>query len=153
MRYLRGEHVRKFFQAPIANGSSIVIPMYSAAGRCRNFGSPRQRLTAASSQRVVNDPGRCLCAGGSTIVTALIVPKSGGVTSTKVNVVRWLKREGEPVKSGEAIVELETEKVSYELESPAAGVLLKIIAGETTEVPVGDPLGYIGQPGEAIPTS
>ena len=121
--------------------------------RCRNFGSPRQRLTAASSQRVVNDPGRCLCAGGSTIVTALIVPKSGGVTSTKVNVVRWLKREGEPVKSGEAIVELETEKVSYELESPAAGVLLKIIAGETTEVPVGDPLGYIGQPGETIPTS
>ena len=92
-------------------------------------------------------------AGGSTIVTALIVPKSGGVTSTKVNVVRWLKREGEPVKSGEAIVELETEKVSYELESPAAGVLLKIIAGETTEVPVGDPLGYIGQPGEAVPTS
>ena len=52
--------------------------------------------------------------------------------------MRWLKREGEPVKSGEAIVELETEKVSYELESPAAGVLLKIIAGETAEVPVGD---------------
>ena len=67
--------------------------------------------------------------------------------------VRWLKREGESVKTGEAVVELETEKVSYELESPAAGVLLKIIAGETEEVPVGDPLGYIGQPGEAVPPS
>ncbi len=67
--------------------------------------------------------------------------------------VRWLKREGESVKTGEAVVELETEKVSYELESPAAGVLLKIIAGETKEVPVGDPLGYIGQPGEAVPPS
>jgi pyruvate dehydrogenase E2 component (dihydrolipoamide acetyltransferase) len=68
-------------------------------------------------------------------------------------VVRWLKHEGEPVKSGEAIVELETEKISYELESPAAGVLLKIIASETAEVPVGDPLGYIGQPGETVPPS
>jgi len=68
-------------------------------------------------------------------------------------VVRWLKREGESVKTGEAVVELETEKVSYELESPAAGVLLKIIAGETKEVPVGDPLGYIGHPGEAVPPS
>lgn len=57
------------------------------------------------------------------------------------------------MKSGEPIVELETEKVSYELESPAEGVLLKIVAGETTEVPVGDPLCYIGQPGEAMPQS
>jgi pyruvate/2-oxoglutarate dehydrogenase complex dihydrolipoamide acyltransferase (E2) component len=68
-------------------------------------------------------------------------------------VVRWLKHEGDLVKSGEPVVELETEKVSYELESPAAGVLLKIVARETTEVPVGDPLGYIGQPGEAMPQS
>jgi biotin carboxyl carrier protein len=93
-------------------------------------------------------------AGGGTIVTTLIVPKSGGVTSTKVNVVRWLKHEGEPVSPGEAVVELETEKVSYELESPAAGVLLKIVASAgTSEIPVGDPLGYIGQPGEAVPQS
>ena len=49
------------------------------------------------------------------------------------------------------MVELETEKVSYELESPAEGVLLKIIASETTEVPVGDPLGYIGLLNETIP--
>jgi pyruvate/2-oxoglutarate dehydrogenase complex dihydrolipoamide acyltransferase (E2) component len=49
------------------------------------------------------------------------------------------------------VVELETDKISYELESPAEGVLLKIIAGETTEVPVGDPLGYVGLPDEAVP--
>jgi pyruvate/2-oxoglutarate dehydrogenase complex dihydrolipoamide acyltransferase (E2) component len=41
-------------------------------------------------------------------------------------VVRWLKREGETIKRGEAFVELETEKVNYELDSPAEGVLLKI---------------------------
>ena len=88
---------------------------------------------------------------GWIIANPVIVPKSGGVTSTKVNVVRWIKHEGEPVKHGDSLVELETEKISYELESPAEGVLLKIVARENVEVPVGDPLCYIGQPGEPIP--
>ena len=81
----------------------------------------------------------------------MVVPKAGGVTSTKVNVVRWLKHEGDAVQRGESIVELETEKISYELDSPAAGVLLKIVAAEAAEVPVGDPLCHIGDPGEAVP--
>jgi pyruvate/2-oxoglutarate dehydrogenase complex dihydrolipoamide acyltransferase (E2) component len=88
---------------------------------------------------------------GGAIVTTVVVPKSGGVTSTKVYVVRWLKREGEPVREHEPIVELETEKVSYELDSPAPGVVLKIVAPEAVEVPVGDPLCYIGQPNESLP--
>jgi len=73
----------------------------------------------------------------------VIVPKSGGVASTKAIVVRWLKREGDRVQAGDPLVELETEKVSYELESPAAGVLVKILARATAEVPVGDPLCQI----------
>jgi pyruvate/2-oxoglutarate dehydrogenase complex dihydrolipoamide acyltransferase (E2) component len=77
-------------------------------------------------------------------VTTVVVPKSGGVTSTKATVVRWLKHEGDPVKQGDLLVELETEKVSYELESPYEGVLMKILAQETAEVPVGDPLCQIG---------
>lgn len=52
---------------------------------------------------------------------------------------------------GEAVVELETDKVSYELESPVAGVLLKIVAGESVQVPVGGALCHIGQPGDAVP--
>ena len=80
------------------------------------------------------------------ILETVIVPKSGGVTSTKAVVVKWLKHEGDKIKQGEPLVELETEKVSYELESPYAGVLLKILAGETAEVPVGDPLCQIGAP-------
>ena len=54
------------------------------------------------------------------------------------------------MQAGEAVVELETEKVSYELESPIAGVLLKIVAGENAQVPVGGPLCHIGQPGDAV---
>ena len=65
--------------------------------------------------------------------------------------VRWLKKEGSKIKQGEPIVELETDKVNYELDSPAAGVLLKIVAAADAEVPVGDPLACIGQPGEALP--
>ena len=73
------------------------------------------------------------------------VPKSGGMNTTKVNVVRWLKREGEFVKLREPLVELETEKVSYELDSPAEGVLLRIVCPEAAEVPVGEVLCHIGQ--------
>lgn len=73
-------------------------------------------------------------------MTTVIVPKSGGVTSTKAVVVRWLKREGDRVKAGDALVELETEKVSYELESPFSGILVRLLARETAEVPVGEPL-------------
>jgi pyruvate/2-oxoglutarate dehydrogenase complex dihydrolipoamide acyltransferase (E2) component len=78
-------------------------------------------------------------------VTTVIVPKAGGVATTKANVVRWLKREGEPVKRGEPLVELSTDKISYELDSPSDGVLLKILAAETVDVPVGDPLCEIGE--------
>jgi pyruvate/2-oxoglutarate dehydrogenase complex dihydrolipoamide acyltransferase (E2) component len=84
-------------------------------------------------------------------LTTVVVPKSGGVTSTKAIVSRWLKKEGDKIKLGDPLVELETEKISYELESPYAGVLLKILAQETAEVPVGDPLCQIGEPGDREP--
>ena len=75
------------------------------------------------------------------------------MNTTKVNVVRWLKQEGDRLTRGEPVVELETEKVNYELDSPVEGVLLKIIAPETAEVPVGDPLCHIGQLEDAPPES
>lgn len=75
----------------------------------------------------------------------VIVPKSGGVTSTKAVVARWLKREGDRVNAGEPLVELETEKVSYELEAPFSGILTRRMAPEAAEVPVGDPLCEIAK--------
>ena len=80
----------------------------------------------------------------------LKVPKTGGIPTTKASVLRWLKREGDPVQAGEAVVELETEKVSYELESPTTGTLLKILAEESSQVPVGGQLCQIGQPGDSV---
>lgn len=90
---------------------------------------------------------------GFAILTNLVVPKTGGMNTTKVNIVKWLKNEGDALKQGEPVVELETEKVSYELDAPVEGVLLKIMARERAEVEVGGLLGYIGKPGDAIPTS
>ncbi len=79
------------------------------------------------------------------------MPKTGGLSTTKVTVVRWLKQEGDQVEKGEPLVELMTEKVTYTLDAPQAGILLKIVAPEDAEVSVGDPLGYIGLAGEEAP--
>ena len=80
-----------------------------------------------------------------------MVPKTGGMNTTKVTVVRWIKNEGDAFKQGDPIVELETEKVSYELDAPEAGVLLKIMVREAAELDVGGTLGYIGKAGDKVP--
>ncbi len=89
--------------------------------------------------------------GRIAIVTTLRVPKTGGIPTTKVIVVKWLKCKGLKVRQGDPLVELQTDKVNYELDSPVEGVLLEILANEDSEVPVGDMLCHIGQPGEAVP--
>jgi pyruvate/2-oxoglutarate dehydrogenase complex dihydrolipoamide acyltransferase (E2) component len=96
-------------------------------------------------------PRSTLSFGGSAIITTLKVPKTGGIPTTKACVLRWLKQEGDAVQTGEAIVELETDKVSYELESPTSGTLLKILAEESAQVPVGGHLCHIGQAGDVAP--
>lgn len=96
-----------------------------------------------SGKCIEESPRRFVCEVSkrkASPLTTVVVPKSGGVTSTKAIVVRWLKREGEKVQRGEPLVELETEKVSFELESPSAGTLLKLLAQEAAEVPVGGAL-------------
>ncbi len=65
-------------------------------------------------------------------------------------IVRWLKSEGEPVSKGEPLYELDTDKVTQEVEADAAGVLLKILVAEG-EVPVGRPVAVIGEEGESVP--
>ena len=65
-------------------------------------------------------------------------------------IVRWLKQEGDRVEKGEALYELDTEKVTQEVEAEAAGVVLKILAGEGEEVDVGKPVAVIGEEGEQV---
>src|SRR5436305_10791481 len=65
-------------------------------------------------------------------------------------IVRWLKSEGEPVEKGEPLFELDTDKVTQEVEAEADGVLLKIAVAEG-EVPVGQTVAFIGAEGEDVP--
>jgi pyruvate dehydrogenase E2 component (dihydrolipoamide acetyltransferase) len=85
------------------------------------------------------------------LVTELVMPRYS-LTMEKGTVVNWLKKEGDPVEKGEPIVEVEADKVTTQVESPASGILLKIIEPEDAEVPVGRPVAFIGEPGEPIPT-
>lgn len=64
-------------------------------------------------------------------------------------VVRWLKRAGEAVTKGEPIVEIETDKVTVEIEAPASGTLGAITAHDGDVVPVGQPIAVILAAGES----
>jgi pyruvate dehydrogenase E2 component (dihydrolipoamide acetyltransferase) len=63
-------------------------------------------------------------------------------------IVRWLKSEGDQVEKGEPLYELDTEKVTQEVEADSSGTLLKILAGEGDEIEVGKAIAVIGEPGE-----
>ena len=65
-------------------------------------------------------------------------------------IVRWLKAEGDRVERGEALYELDTEKVTQEVEADAGGILLKILAGEGEEIEVGKAIAVIGEEGEEV---
>lgn len=85
------------------------------------------------------------------MATEVILPRLGqGMESGTI--VRWLKAEGDPVEKGEPLFELDTDKVTQEVEAEAAGVLLKIAVAEG-EVPVGETVAFIGEEGEEAPAS
>ncbi|MCS7066242.1 MAG: 2-oxo acid dehydrogenase subunit E2, partial [Fimbriimonadales bacterium] len=83
-------------------------------------------------------------------VQTIIMPKMGDAME-EGTLVRWLKAEGEPVKEGEPIAEIATDKATIELEAPASGILrgIRVQAGET--VPINTPLAYILAEGESLP--
>jgi pyruvate dehydrogenase E2 component (dihydrolipoamide acetyltransferase) len=83
------------------------------------------------------------------MATKIIMPQ-GGQDITEGLVVRWLKKEGEVLRRGEVICEVETEKAVFEVEAPDDGVLLKIIAPAGTKVPVFAVIAIVGDPGEEI---
>ena len=66
-------------------------------------------------------------------------------------ILRWLKHEGETVKKGESLAEVETDKTSIEVDALAAGVLRKILAAEGQVVPVGAAIALIGAADEPLP--
>ncbi len=84
------------------------------------------------------------------MVHAILMPKPGQMTE-ECTVIAWHKKEGDPVKRGDILFEIETDKSTMEVEAFDDGVLLRIVAAEGATVPVNTVTAYVGEPGEAIP--
>jgi pyruvate dehydrogenase E2 component (dihydrolipoamide acetyltransferase) len=84
------------------------------------------------------------------MATDVIMPALGMAQETG-KVVKWLKEEGDLLVKGDPLVEIETDKVTVEIESPADGTLGEIWAAAETEVPVGTAIAVVLEPGEASP--
>jgi pyruvate dehydrogenase E2 component (dihydrolipoamide acetyltransferase) len=72
---------------------------------------------------------------------------------TEGTLVRWLKKEGDAVKSGDVLAEVETDKATMDLEAFDTGILRKILAGEGDKVPINARIGIIGTKDEKIDES
>jgi len=79
-----------------------------------------------------------------------IIMPQGGQDLKFGMVVRWLKKEGDAVKNGELICEVETEKAVFEVTAPRDGFLIKIIKADGEEAEILTAIGYVGDKGEQI---
>ena len=77
----------------------------------------------------------------------VIMPALGMAQDSGI-VLRWLRAEGDQVSAGEALLEVETDKATVELESPIDGTLSGVRAGEGDQVPVGEVIAVVLAVGE-----
>ena len=82
----------------------------------------------------------------------VVMPRMG-LTMEEGTVVSWHKKEGDPIVSGEVLLEIETDKVTTEIEASKDGVLGKILIQEGVTVPIGTPIAIIIGEGEEVPAS
>jgi pyruvate dehydrogenase E2 component (dihydrolipoamide acetyltransferase) len=66
-------------------------------------------------------------------------------------ILSWIKKEGDPITKGEPLVEIETDKITFEVEAPADGVLAGVRSSQGEDVPVGKTIAWIVAPGEEPP--
>ncbi len=74
-----------------------------------------------------------------------------GLTMSEGAVSRWLRGEGDRVRKGDPLFEVETDKAVLDVEAPADGVLLRRLVAENQTVAVGTTVAIIGEPGAAVP--
>src|SRR5436309_10308277 len=82
----------------------------------------------------------------------VIMPALGMAQETG-KVLRWLKADGDTVRKGEPLLEVETDKVTVEIESPADGRLAGVRAAEGADVPVGEVIALVLAEGEPAPVA
>ena len=83
------------------------------------------------------------------MVTKVVMPRLS-LTMKEGTVVQWFKKEGDPVQKGEPLVEVLSEKVTYDVEAPESGTLRRILAGGGSNVPIDQAIGIIAALGEPL---
>ncbi len=83
------------------------------------------------------------------MITKVLMPKLSEAMETG-KVIKWLKKVGDPIKGGDVIAEVETDKANVEIEAFGSGVLRKIIVDEGGQVPVGQLIAVIAEPSDDI---
>jgi len=147
--------------AILASGEKIAAAARSVmAGR-----APIQRRAVGMSRKAAATPadgdGHAVAAAAPAAAAAAPAAKKPAATAiadgvpivvpnmdliiTEATVVSWLKKIGDPVRQGEAVVEMETDKAVTQVEAPADGVLAEILADAGTVLPLGGRLGTIGR--------
>jgi pyruvate dehydrogenase E2 component (dihydrolipoamide acetyltransferase) len=81
------------------------------------------------------------------MVTKIVMPRLS-LTMKEGTVGKWYKKEGESIEKGEPIVEVVSEKATYDLEAPSSGILRKVLVQEGVDVPVNAVIGVITAPDE-----
>ncbi|MBS7644815.1 2-oxo acid dehydrogenase subunit E2 [Candidatus Bathyarchaeota archaeon] len=85
------------------------------------------------------------------MVTMVKMPKSD-LTMERGTILKWYKREGDKIMKGEPLVQIMAQKSTIDLESSVSGTVLKTLAEENEDVPVGKIIAILGEPGEEIPS-
>ena len=83
------------------------------------------------------------------MVTKVVMPRLS-LTMKEGTVVQWFKKEGDTVQKGEPLVEVLSEKVTYDVEAPESGILHKILASEGSNVPIGQAIGIVAAPNDPL---
>jgi pyruvate dehydrogenase E2 component (dihydrolipoyllysine-residue acetyltransferase) len=83
------------------------------------------------------------------MITKVLMPKLSDAMETG-KVIKWLRKEGDAIKGGDIIAEIETDKANVEIEAFGSGVLRKIVVGEGGSVPVGELIAVIADPADDI---
>ncbi len=81
-------------------------------------------------------------------MNTIVMQKLGDMEEGKI--LNWLKKEGDPIKKGEPVAEIETDKVNIEMESFVEGTLRKILVPAGQSVPVGAEIALVGDPNEPL---
>lgn len=83
------------------------------------------------------------------MATAIVMPQVGQDIKTGL-IVEWCVKEGDRIEKGDVVAVVESDKATFEVEAYESGILLKILHDAGAEVPVLDPIAYLGEPGEDI---